>query len=85
MSEGTSSDVAALMIITSVENISVETGIFFFFFKSSYHNNPKYWDRRAWANKADPDQMQHLIGIYSVCHSSIFWTHQQVQTFGQVW
>ena len=23
----------------------------------SYHNNPKYWDRRASANSVDPDQM----------------------------
>ena len=22
-----------------------------------YHNNPKYWDRQAWANSVDPDQM----------------------------
>ena len=23
---------------------------------SSYHNNPEYWDRQAWANSVDPDQ-----------------------------
>ena len=23
----------------------------------TYHNNPKYWDRQAWANSVDPDQM----------------------------
>ena len=23
-----------------------------------YHNKPKYWDRQAWANSVDPDQMQ---------------------------
>ena len=22
-----------------------------------YLNNPKYWDRQAWANSVDPDQM----------------------------
>ena len=22
-----------------------------------YHNNPKYWDRQAWANSVDLDQM----------------------------
>ena len=22
-----------------------------------YHNNPKYWDRQAWVNSVDPDQM----------------------------
>ena len=24
---------------------------------SKYHNNPEYWDRQAWANRVDPDQM----------------------------
>ena len=36
-----------------------------------YLNNPKYWDRQAWANSVDPDQMlQNLIWAYTVCHSS---------------
>ena len=24
---------------------------------ASYHINPKYWDRQAWADSVDPDQM----------------------------
>ena len=24
--------------------------------RSIYLNNPKYWDRQAWANTVDPDQ-----------------------------
>ena len=24
-----------------------------------YRNNPKYWNRQAWANSVDPDQMPH--------------------------
>ena len=33
--------------------------IFFFFFleKKCYCNNPKYWDRQAWANSVDQDLM----------------------------
>ena len=27
--------------------------------KTVYSNNPKYWDRQAWANSVDPDQMPH--------------------------
>ena len=26
---------------------------------SAYLNNPKYWDRNAWENNVDPDQMLH--------------------------
>ena len=44
-----------------------------------YCNNPKYWDRQTRANIVDPDQMRHLIRVYTVCHSSSsFYTHQQV-------
>ena len=27
------------------------------FAEQHYHNNPKYWDRQAWANSVNPDQM----------------------------
>ena len=44
-----------------------------------YRNDPKFSDRYAWANSADPDQTaprSSLIRVYSVCHSvSIVWTH----------
>ena len=34
-------------------------------------NNPRYWDRQAWANGVDPDQMpQNVIRVFTVCHSS---------------
>ena len=39
----------------------------------AYRNNPKYWDRKAFANSVDPDQrcrrMRHLIRVYTVCHT----------------
>ena len=48
-----------------------------------YHNNPKYWDRQAFANSVDPDQMPQkeyvwqkcrpwsdsLIRVYTVCQT----------------
>ena len=38
----------------------------------AYHNDPKFLDRYAWANSADPD----LIRVYTVCHFiCIVWTH----------
>ena len=46
-------------------------GIYF----TKYRNNPKFSDRYAWANSADPDQTAP-IRVYTVCHSvSIVWTH----------
>ena len=37
---------------------------------------PKFSDRYAWANSADPDQTSSLIRVYTVCHSvCIVWTH----------
>ena len=39
-----------------------------------YRNDPKFSDRYAWANSADPDQS--LIRVYTVCHSVwTVWTH----------
>ena len=29
----------------------------YIFVHLEYHNNPKYWDRKAWANSVDPYQM----------------------------
>ena len=26
-----------------------------------YRNDPKYWDRQAWANSVDPDQMPQNV------------------------
>ena len=57
--------------------------------KEDYHNDPKFSDRYAWANRADPDQtapesdqglhclpLSSLIRVYTVCHSvCIVWTH----------
>ena len=44
-----------------------------------YRNDPKFSDRYAWANSADPDQTaprSSLIRVYTVCHSvCIVWTH----------
>ena len=45
-----------------------------------YRNDPKFLDRYAWANSADPDQnaprRSSLIRVYTVCHSiCIVWTH----------
>ena len=37
---------------------------------------PKFSDRYAWVNSADPDQRSSLIRVYTVCHSvCIVWTH----------
>ena len=43
----------------------------------TYRNDPKFSDRQAWANSADPDQTRSsLIRVYTVCHSVwILWTH----------
>ena len=41
-----------------------------------YRNEPKFLDRYAWANSADPDQRSSLIRVYTVCHSvCMVWTH----------
>ena len=43
---------------------------------NDYRNVPKFSDRYAWANSADPDQRSSLIRVYTVCHSvCIVWTH----------
>ena len=47
-----------------------------FVFSQMYRNDPKFLDRYAWANSADPDQTAPLIRVYTVCHSvCIVWTH----------
>ena len=44
-------------------------------FGTDTHNDPKFLDRYAWANSADPDQTAP-IRVYTVCHSvCIIWTH----------
>ena len=41
-----------------------------------YRNDPKFSDRYAWANSADPDLRRSLIRVYTVCYSvCIVWTH----------
>ena len=36
-----------------------------------YHTDPKFSDRQAWANSADPAQtLLNAITVYTVCHSS---------------
>ena len=48
-------------------------------YTGTYRNDPKFSDRYAWANSADPDQTaprSSLIRVYTVCHSvCIVWTH----------
>ena len=48
-------------------------------FNKLRHNDPKFSDRQAWANSADPDQTapwSSLIRVYTVCNFlCIFWTH----------
>ena len=37
-----------------------------------YGNDPKFLDRRDWANNVDPDQTalrSSLVSVYTVCHS----------------
>ena len=39
----------------------------------NYRNNPKYWDRQAYANSVDPDQTPQNAAsdrVCTVCHSS---------------
>ena len=36
---------------------------------ASLSNNPKYWDRQAFANGVDTYQMQHLNRVCTVCHT----------------
>ena len=33
-----------------------------------YQNNPKYWDRQAFANSVDPDQIPHNVVSDQVLH-----------------
>ena len=51
--------------------------VYIFMEKYYYRNDPKFSDRQAWANSADPDQTApSLIRVYTVCHSvCIVWTH----------
>ena len=48
---------------------------FFFFFSRKNRNNPKHWDRRAWANSVDPDQMLQnaasVQGLYCLPLASV--------------
>ena len=47
-------------------------------FKPMYRHGPKFSDRYAWANSADPDQTEEQSdqGLHCVCHSvCIVWTH----------
>ena len=45
-------------------------------YRTVYRNDPKFSDRYAWANSADPDQTAPLIRVYTVCNSvCIVWTH----------
>ena len=42
-----------------------------------YCNNPKYWDRQAFVNSVDPDQMPQYATLFAI-HTAIFQTHQEV-------
>ena len=49
------------------------TGIYVLLFFSKinlkqYCNDPKYWDRQAWANSVDPDQMPQNAASYQGLH-----------------
>ena len=51
--------------------------------QSTYHNNPRCWDRQDWANYVDPDQMLHSAasdpGLLSLTLlQQCFKTNQQV-------
>ena len=50
--------------------------------ETGYRNDPKFSDRQAWANSADPDQTaprNSLIRVYTVCHSAcIVGTHYSI-------
>ena len=51
-----------------------------------YRNDPKFSDRYAWANSADPDQTapSSLIRVYTACHSvCIVWTHYTIHVVEQ--
>ena len=41
----------------------------------TYRNNPKYWDRQAFANNVDPDQM--LLNVASNQDLPVFAIQQQ--------
>ena len=44
-------------------------------YQQLYRNDPKFSDKYAWANSADPDQSS-LIRVYTVYHSAcVVWTH----------
>ena len=44
-----------------------------------YHNNPKYWDRYAFANSVDPDQMSQNaasdLGLHCVSYIEQYFRH----------
>ena len=45
----------------------------------AYHNNPKYWDRRAFANSIDPDQTPQNVasdqGLHSLPYTQQYFRH----------
>ena len=59
-----------------------------------YSNNPKYWDKQAWANSADPDQMLqnvvsdqdlHFLPLTLYYFRHISGSKLDFQILGQVW
>ena len=56
--------------------------------KPEYQNNPKYWDRQAWANSADPDQMPQNVASDLGLHCLLLIPHfldQKKTTRGSWW
>ena len=47
-----------------------------------YHNNPKYWDRQAFANSVDPDHVASDKNLHCLPHIQQYFRHIKRQMNG---
>ena len=73
--EGFSTLFAFCIVIRKILLVSVLGYVF-------YHNNPEYWNRHAFANSVDPDQMLQNgasdQGLHFLLYMQQYYRHQEV-------
>ena len=78
MSEDTFSKFSLKMFLGLAQALVMSTHIMFLWrnkkniYLDTYRNNPKYWDRQAFANSVDPDQIWQNTASdqgYTICHT----------------
>ena len=59
-----------------------------------YHDNPKYWNKQAWASNIDPDQMSqnvtsdqdlHYLPLTQYFFDTSIGNKRLVEMWGQTW